>query len=45
MERLDCMLRSREFTVYARTSIPRVREDGDLLAAQAAIVLDEIQDE
>jgi len=45
MERLDDALRSREFMVYARTAIPRIREGGDLLAAQAANVLDEVQAE
>jgi hypothetical protein len=45
MERLDDVLRSREFMVYARTSTPKTREGGDRLAAQAANVLAEIQAE
>jgi hypothetical protein len=45
MELLDYVLRSREFMVYSQTSIPKIREGGDRLAAQAANVLDEIQAE
>lgn len=43
MELLDDLLRSREFMVFARSGIPQVREGGELLATQAAIVLDRIQ--